>query len=443
MKDGQPCPKWGLFLAFLLLLPLPSCAPRRSSADSSQVTLRLWHVWGGALDEGMRKLVAAFEEAHPNINIQLVFAANDLATNQKFFTAVAAQKTPEVIFVDGPQVAPWAEWGALEPLTERLKKAGIRESDYFAPCWRQNTYRGEVWALTFCADPNFAFAWNKDRFREVGLNPNRPPRTFQELDRFAERLTEYRGEDLRTIGIIPWAQYGMANSIFTWGWAFGGEFFDDQRNRITAHHPRVVKALEWMCGYAQKFDVTRISSLQQGFGTEEQNPFYTGQVAMQCIHIGEIANIRRYAPDLDYGLAPLPQPEGGEKNSSWVGGWCLGIPRGAQHQEEAFEFLRWVCWDPAGTALVGKYVGLLPGRRDSPFLREVRDDPHFGVFIRIMEECRHQRPVMPVQAFLMRELDRAVSFAIYGKKTPQEALADASRNTQEELDLVLAGRETR
>ena len=431
------------FLAFILLLGLNSCALRRGRTDSSQVTLRLWHVWGGALDEGMRKLIAAFEATHPNRKIQLVFAANDLSTNQKFFTAVAARKTPEIIFVDGPQVAPWAEWGALEPLTERLQQAGIREEDYFPPCWRQNTYQNDVWALTFCADPNFAFAWNKERFREVGLDPEKPPRTLAELDAFAEKLTEYREEELREIGLIPWAQYGMANSIFTWGWAFGGDFFDYERNRLTAAQPRVRKALEWMCSYAEKFDVTRVSSLQQGFGTAEQNPFYTGQVAMQCVHIGEIANIRRYAPDLDYGLAPLPQPEGGVKNSSWVGGWCLGIPRGAQHQKEAFEFLRWVSWDPVGTALVGEYLGLLPGRRDSPFLQEIRKDPHLGVFLQIMEECRHQRPVMPVQAFLMRELDRAVSFAIYGKKTPAQALADAAQNTQEELNLVLAGREGR
>jgi len=390
--------------------------------------------------EGFREIAAAFEAGHPDIDLHLVYAANDLATNQKFFTAVASGTPPDAIFVDGPQDAPWAEWGALEPLTSRLKEAGITAEDYFAPCWRQCFYRGEVWALTFCADPNFGFVWNQEAFRRAGLDPERPPRTIAELDALAERLTTEENGQLKTIGLIPWAQYGAANSMFTWGWAFGGKFYDYQKQRITADDPNVVKALEWMASYAQKYDVTKIASLQQGFGTAEQNPFYTGQVAMQCLHIGGIAEIERYAPELDYGITFIPAPPGGEQHSSWVGGWCLGIPRGARHSEEAWEFIRWLCYEDEGTTLVGQATGLFPGRKDSPYFEQIRDKPYYGMFLRILEDCRHQRPVMPVQAFYMRALQRAVDAAIYGTKTPAEALRLAREQTQRELDLVRAGR---
>ena len=427
-----------LLLLMLCLIPA-SLSCRERQKQGGRVTISVWHVWGGTLNEGLERLKADFERAHPDIELNMVFTSNNLSTNQKFFTAVAAGKPPDVVFVDGPQVASWAEWGALAPLTERMKEAGISSDDYFAPCWRQNAYEGNVWALTFCADPNFAFAWNKESFRQAGLDPDRPPRTFEELDAYAERLTIREGDRLMAIGFIPWAQYGMANSMFTFAWAFGGDFYDYEKRRITAHDPGVMRALEWMVSYAKKYDVTRVSSLQQGFGTQEQNPFITGQVAMQCLHLSEIQNILRYAPQLDYGLSSLPTPAGGEERSSWVGGWCLAIPKGAQHPDEAWEFLRWACHDPDGTTSAWQNLKLLPGVKDAPCMEEIRKDPRNSVFLKIMEECRHQRPVMPAQALFMRELDRAVSAAIHGKKSPRNAVEEASNNTQRELDLILAG----
>jgi ABC-type glycerol-3-phosphate transport system substrate-binding protein len=294
-----------------------------------------------------------------------------------------------------------------------------------------------VWSLTFCADPNFGFVWSKEAFQRAGLDPDDPPVTAAEMDRMADALTRTTEGELTSVGLIPWAQYGGANSIFTWGWAFGGRFYDYGKQVITCDEPEIVRALEWMCTYAKKYDVTKIASLQQGFGTQENNPFYTGQMAMMCLHIGGIAEIERYAPNLDYGVTFIPSPEGGEEHSSWVGGWCMGIPRNAGNQDAGWEFIRWLCHSPEGTRLVGEETGLFPGLKSSPYFEGVKDKPFYQDFYNILVECRHQRPVMPVQAFYMRALQRAVDAAVYGTKSPEEALQEAKIATQRELDLVL------
>lgn len=425
-----------LLTALALLVALGGCGKPAASTSGRKV-VRVWHVWGGTMAEGFRKVCEAYQRNHPEIDLRLVFAANDLATNQKFFTAVAARRPPEVIFVDGPQVASWAEWGALTPLTDLCKKAGIGPEDYFGPCWRQNVYRGDVWALTFCADPNFGFAWNKEVFREAGLDPDKPPRNIEELNQLARATTKREGAELVRIGLIPWAQYGPANSIFTWGWAFGGDFFDYERQRITCDDPKVVKALEWMASFAKEYDVTKVSSLAQTFGSAEQNPFITGKVAMMCLHIGGIADLARYAPNLDYGVTWIPAPPDGEQHSSWVGGWCVAIPAGAQNIDQAWGFVRWLCASEEGTELVGRHTGLFPGLKASPYFQKVRKRKHYGMFFQILQECRHQRPVMPVQARYMRELARAVEAAVYGKASPKEALEEARIATQRELDLII------
>ncbi|MGQ9729770.1 MAG: extracellular solute-binding protein, partial [Candidatus Zipacnadales bacterium] len=115
-----------LLAAILVFLNCVGCANRRELGRDGKTVVRVWHVWGGTMAEGFRNVTASFEASHSDIDIELVFAANDLSTNQKFFTAVAAKTPPEVIFVDGPQVAPWAEWGALEPLTARCNQDQVR-----------------------------------------------------------------------------------------------------------------------------------------------------------------------------------------------------------------------------------------------------------------------------------------------------------------------------
>jgi maltose-binding protein MalE len=84
-------------------------------------------------------------------------------------------------------------------------------------------------------------------------------------------------------------------------------------------------------------------------------------------------------------------------------------------------------------------MGLMPGLRTSPAFKALSNARGFSQFYKILQETRHQRPVMPVQAYYMGALQRAVDAAIYGKKTPKKALDDATAETQAELDVVLRG----
>ncbi|HEU4754606.1 MAG TPA: extracellular solute-binding protein, partial [Armatimonadota bacterium] len=310
--------------------------------------------------------------------------------------------------------------------------------DYYPPTWRQCVYKDHVWALTYCADPNFGFAWNKDVFRKAGLDPEKPPTNIEELTDISHRLSKVDGGVIRQIGLIPWEQYGPHNSMFTWGWAFGGEFYDPATHRITADHPRVVAALEWMASFAKIYDPSRVQAMREGIGAAEQDPFYTGRMAMRCLHIAGINDIARYAPHLDYGVTFIPAPPEGEQKSSWVGGWCVAMPRGCRQPDLAWEFIRWMAHSPEGTEMVGRRQMIFPGMRRSPYFQEAAGRPHYGDYVRILQESRHQRPVMPVQALYMREMQRAVEACVYGRKTPRQALADARKNVQSELDLVLA-----
>lgn len=439
-----------------LLTFFAAVRPQDLSDDGRRTVLQIWHVWGGPMLESFRRGAEAFEQSHPDIACKLVYVPNDLSNNQKFYTAVVGNCAPEVIFVDGPQVAEWAERGLLADLGPLLKAAGHDparlEAEFFPPCWRQCVYKGKVWAITWCADPNFCLFWNKEAFRRAiasgevpaelaaKIDPDRAPRTLAELDLYSDAITRFQGGRLVRIGLVPWGVYGRANSIFTWGWAFGGTFYDAENLKVTANHPRVVAALEWMCRAARKYDVRRIAALQSSFGSAERNPFITGKQVIQVYHLSGVDELDSYAPDLDYGMAPLPQPPGGEEASSWVGGWTLAIPSAISDpakRRAAMAYILWACASPEGTRLSVRSIRNFPAWQPSPFFAEAGRDPRLAVFVDILKKCKHQRPVMPAQAYYMNQLDRAVDRAVRGELSPAEALDQATRDTQRFLDKIL------
>jgi multiple sugar transport system substrate-binding protein len=410
----------------------------REAATGRETTIEVWYPYGGPTAIILEQTWKAFEDSHADIGLKAVYAANDLSTNAKLFTAIASGKPPDVSWVDGPQVSEWAARGALEALDELIAAGGIKPEDYWAPSWTQCVYQGKVWALTYSSDPNFGFFWNKDIFEEAGLDPEKPPETIDEMTEMGETIAKVEGNRIDRLGFIPWNVYGSANSMVTWGWAFGGEFFEPETNKVTADHPNNVKALEWMTSYAEKYDPTKISGFVAGFGTGAQHPFLVGKLAMAPLGPWELTNINQYAPDLNYAITFLPKGPDQTEPSSWVGGWTVGLPKGAPNRDAGFEFASWLTHSPEATTITGESLTQFPGWKDAPIYEKFQADEQLKPFYDILVETKHQRPVMPAQAFYMGQLATAVDDAIFGKKSPEQALGEATTATQKELERVLA-----
>ncbi len=406
-----------------------------------KVIIDFWQPWPGDDGKELRRLIEEFNRSQDAIYVRTLYVPHNPASNQKLFMSISAGIPPDCTIVGGPQVCEWAARGAILALDDLMAKYGVRNEDFWEPCWRQCRFRGKTYALTYCADPNFALFWNRAAFREAGLLEQGPPKTLEELDRVARLLTQRNAQGrLTRIGFIPWNVFGYPNSIFTWGWAFGGEFYDTEKERITCGEgPHVLEALKWMKSYADEYGFEAINSFAEGFGDETDNPFIRGKIAMAAGHISNLRFFKKYAPDLDYGAAPFPYPERmGFDHSAWMGGWCVGIPRGSRHPEEAFRFMRWLCSSPeAGRSMV-LTTGQFPGFKETSAKDLVKEDAKMAIFYEILQNTKHQRPVMPAQGYFMGVLDHAVSDVLNDLKTPEQALMDAQRDTQKELDRVLA-----
>ena len=438
----MPLRSFLLFLGVVLVLcGLYSLTGAQPSPPEGKTIINVWHPWVGNDGEDFRKLVDRFNQTHDKLFVRSLFVPNNLSSNQKLFLSISAGLPPDCTFVDGPQVCEWAARHAIEPIDDLMAANSIRKEEFWDPCWKQTQFLNQTYALTFCADPNFALFWNRSAFQEAGLLDAGPPKTIEEMDQIANRLTvtDEKGR-LRRVGFVPWNVFGYANSIFTWGWAFGGEFYDPATDRITCgDDPHILEAVQWMMTYADQYGFEKINSFVEGFGDQADTPFVHGMIAMAAGHVSNPRMIKKYAPNLDYGAVHIPYPARmGSDQSAWMGGWCLSIPRGSRHPEAAFEFMKWLCTSPDAGETMIRTMGTFPAYKNSPAFASIGDRPELAVLYDVLKNTRHQRPVIPAQGFYMGALDRAVNEILNRIRTPKEALMKAQQDTQKELDRVMA-----
>jgi multiple sugar transport system substrate-binding protein len=145
-----------------------------------------------------------------------------------------------------------------------------------------------------------------------------------------------------------------------------------------------------------------------------------------------LAQIKQLAPkDFEFGIASIPAPEYGEKNSTWAGGWSLVIPKGAKHPKEAAEFIYYMATE--GQIKYAADTQHLPTLKEAvPGLLNV-SPPEQKIFADLLPTA-HVRPVIPVGALLWDELTNALQAVIYGEKSATEALKSAQEKVQKELD---------
>lgn len=407
-----------------------------SATAAKKVTLNFWQPWGGGiLGNGMKALCDAYMKTHPNITIKLLAVDNNLATSEKFITAMAAGKPPEIILVDGPQVIQWASRNLLTPLDTYYKSSKVKAGDFWGPSWKQTLWRGKAYAVPWISDPNFPLLYNKTVFNEVGLSG--PPKTLEELDLYVSKLnkTDANGKYLR-FGMIPWQTYGNTNSLFTFGWAFGGEFFDDAKDKVTCNDPKVIKALDWMADYIKKYDKKKLDTFSGTFLSGAKDPMLIGKIAMSPKVADYMKTIDLAPKTFQYGWGFVPGVSGVEDKVAWLGGWTAAIPANAKNRDEAWAFLKWMCVENAGTRETLKQTGFLPSYKNTQAFAS--HDKKMTPWIETLKIAKHQRPVMPVTPVYFAECDLAVQSVLDGKKSPTNALNEANTKIQKELDRYLS-----
>jgi len=304
--------------------------------------LSYWEKWGSFEREACQAMVDAFNRSQDEIFVHYI---NTSQVDRKSMLAIMGHDPPDIVGLWANNVPSFAAANALLDLEELMASTGLEKERYITNYLKLGTYSDRIYALP-TTPSSVGLYYNKEHFREAadalraaGLNPDRAPRDTEELDRYADVLNIFdeNGRPTR-MGFLP-TEPGWFN--WTWGFYFGGQIFDEERDIVTADDPKNVEALLWTKRYAEKYGREKLLQFRSGFGNFDspQNAFIDGHVSMEVQGVWFSNFIRRHNPHMEFGVAPAPAAPGMPVPVSLVDCDVIAIPRGCRHVEAAWRFI--------------------------------------------------------------------------------------------------------
>ena len=413
-----------------------------AGAVYGQTELKFWinSSLGATEKDAYQKAAQEFEEKNPKYKVKVEVVPGSETDIAKLMTAVRSGAGPDIAVIDRFTIAQRAATGLLVDLTPLIAKEGKDISqEYSEGPWQEVLYQKKVYALPTNTDARVLF-YNKKLLREAGIDVNEfdpakgpmDPKHFQEIA-FKLNQTDSSGAYTR-IGFVPWLEQGWG---YTWGYAFGGNFFDFANCKVTATDPGVVKGYQFLYDWAKALDPQKAKTFVDTYwqwpsvGTlpDAQMPFFTGRVAFVITGNWVFATMKNVAPNLDYGVTYIPAPNG--LKTTWSGGWSVAIPQGTKNLEPAYELLRFVAGEE-GQRLLVKYATSLPTNKALLANKDLFA-PEYSLFLSLLPISK-SRPPLPVGALYWDKLKDAEEAVIANSQSPEDALKAVVDEVQPQID---------
>jgi len=346
----------GAALGALLTAAGAACAPggsappesgagaARAPADLSG-TIEFWHSWTtGSLNyDWLPAVKERFRARAPRLQVADTFAA-PLGDFQAKVTAAAAGGTaPDVTYADMYTAPVRGLTGENRSLDALLKRDKISLDDLVDYQARRVLYEGRPYALPFRPDTRVLFL-NSGLLRASGLDPDRPPTSWDDLWAQAERSTKGAAGDFDPLGFYPAGPAGALGNVWFWtfAWTNGAEFVDARNRPVVNGRPQRETA-EWFVRWARRYDHAAVVKWGNDANAGGTPPFIQGKQVFVVNTNSFAARLRRDAPAIQWTAALIPWKT---RKASWGAGFDLELPAGARQPDAAWEWARFLDFDP-------------------------------------------------------------------------------------------------
>lgn len=438
-------------LALCLLMPIwfAPAMPQALLPRDQQVVV-FWHFWGGAERAVVDRIVERFNQSQSEYCVSAVaMPGNNL--DLKLFLAVVGGDPPDLVNLDDPVLADWAERGAIRPLAEFVPTEQLAELEgwLFPAAGQLTRYREQAFGLCNGLDVR-ALYYNLTALQRLQLSP---PDTLAELDHIAAEFRRQRDPTTTptplhpTLGFLP-----NPRNLWAWGVVFGGRFYDQNSGRVTLDAAPIGEALRWMAQYGQQDGPLAISLRARDQSLPGKTfPLLTGRYA--CVVDGQwrVRDIDRFQaqrkaadPPLEFGVRSLPAPHGAAEDAGWINGNYFVVPARADQPAGAWEFMKF--WSGFGghAAQAAQHCvegGWIPVSRqvvDQPAFQDyLNRHPLFAEFVRLAASRQQiARPNVPGAPRFDREVRQLAEQVMYGPDGADvdELIRAAQRRLQQHLE---------
>jgi len=312
--------------------------PQQTETPKAEpVSIEFWGWWSSETRmPTINKIVDKWNSEHPDIQVTYTFVPFG-EMNTKYLASVAGGNPPDMVV--SPDIFTSIQRGENGQAMELSSLGALDLKDLYYPnFWDAvTTDDGKIYALPWVGETKFLY-YNKQLFREAGLDPEKGPVTWDDLWTMAEKLDKWEGSKLVQMGFHPL----MGNFGFQgWVWNAGGLLFQNDETP-TINADKNVEVLEWIKKWTDRYGYDVFSGFKGSFGTGPQHAFIQGKIGMVVETATFEKEIKTNAPTLEYGVVPVPTPDGKQhQNASYSGGFSVELPVGSKHPQQALEFAKY------------------------------------------------------------------------------------------------------
>jgi multiple sugar transport system substrate-binding protein len=404
--------------------------------DASKVVF--WTVATEPDLSGLQMIVDNFNSENSDVQAELVQVVGSETDTTKLMTAVRGGTGPDVYMLDRFIVAQRASEGVLQDLSEFM--GGEDFSEIHIPfAWAEANFQGKPYALPANTDARALF-YNKGMLQEAGVDPAEldvanGPITFARLAEIANQINETDQDgNFSRMGFAPYTHQAWH---YTYGFAFGGSFFDEAACAVTPDDPGVVAGHQWLYDYTAALDPQKVNAFAGPYKAgivvpEEQDPFVTQRLAFAITGDWFLNTWEKFAPEVEYGITLMPVPEEGAESVTWAGGWSGVIPQGAKNPEGAWRFLQYFAGEP-GQRIYTTETAHLPTINALLEDTSLFTDENHRFFAEQLLPTAKNRPPLPMGARYWDELTSAWERIFLNEEEPAAALATVKERVQPDL----------
>lgn len=386
------------------------------------VTITLQEPWSLTSDRGkvIDSLVQDFMKKYPYITVKIIDTG---VKNEVFVTEVVAGTAPDVAFFGEDGVYLFAPQDAFSDLGPYIDKwAPTKKGDFFEPVWAFGAYQNKQYGVPWIAHA-MALVYNKGMFKAAGLDPEKPPKTWDELYSYAEKLTT---GDQFGFGLVGKQSHDMAWNWYTFAWQNGAELAKqvDGKWQVALNSAQAAEALDF---YIKLKKVAPPESSASASGEIDQL-FQKKRVAMYILGPWAVAGVRKAAPDIDVGVAPLPYKT---TQATTIGAGLLTVPRTSKNKDAAWKLIDFLTEVEQQVKLVSTgFAFRVPTRKSAtkdPWFQQNKE------FIPFVEGLGYGKPptIIPIaqkwNAVHNEVVQAELSKAYIGQKSAKDALAEVEK----------------
>lgn len=366
-----------LIMAFLLAAcggvatqapPKPTEAPAKpteapvgepTKPPAEAVVLRMWTHQNNSFNAGYEALIAAYEKDHPNVDIQLETFDYELYL-QTLQTAMPAKEEADILQLFGTWTSQYAERLAPAP-ADVIKLKDAQKVFYSAPLGGF-IVDGVLYGLPQEFNCEYGGVLvNKTMYEAAGLTF--PPQWTSMDDVLADAVKLSAKDDTGTMTVAGFHFASADPTAFSFLAGIkqrGGDYWNSDKTGFTFNTPEAKAQLEWMLSAVQAGAVDPVL-----FNDETNfviDAFFQSRVGIGYIGTWAIAEGRNNFPDFadqwDYLFLPPVVP--GDPRFVADSGWGLTVSPNSQHQDVAWDFVKFVTMNPDNALSFNLASGTIP-----------------------------------------------------------------------------------